>query len=81
MKRKKKSKPVPVIDTRNPASPRTERLVTLLSKEEKQMVDSYLEKYHIKNRSRWIRETLVRSILQNLELDYPTLFDEHEMRR
>ena len=78
MKRKKKSKPVVLLP--QPA-PRTERLVTFFSKEEKQMIDNYLGKYRIGNRSRWMRETLLRSILQNLELDYPTLFDEHDMRR
>lgn len=60
---------------------RTERLTTLLSAEEKQVVDNYLRKYHIENRSRWMRETLLTFILQNLEHDYPTLFDEHDMRR
>lgn len=60
---------------------RTERLTTLLSNEEKQIVDSYLRKYHIANRSRWMRETLLTFILHNLEQDYPTLFDEHDMRR
>ena len=78
MKRKKKSKPVVVL---SPSAPRTERIVAFLSKEEKQMIDNYLDKYHIANRSRWMRETLLRNILQNLELDYPTLFDEHDLRR
>ena len=44
-------------------------------------MDSYLRKYHIENRSRWMRETLMAFMLQNLEKDYPTLFDEHDMRR
>jgi len=78
MKRKKKSKPVVVLSQ---SAPRTERVVTFLSKEEKQMIENYLDKYHIANRSRWMRETLLRNIFQNLELDYPTLFDEHDMRR
>ena len=65
----------------SPSSPRTERLITFFSKEERQLVENYLAKYHITNRSRWIRETLVRTVLQNLEMDYPTLFDEHDMRR
>lgn len=74
MKKKVKSvKPEPVV--------RDERLTCLLSKEEKQVLDSYLRKYHITNRSRWMRETLMTFILQNLEMDYPTLFDEHDMRR
>jgi hypothetical protein len=60
---------------------RTERLTTLFSDEEKQILDSYLRKYHIVNRSRWMRETLLSFILRSLEQDYPTLFDEHDMRR
>ena len=78
MKRKKKSRPLVELPQ---SAPRTERLVTFLSKEEKQMIDSYLNRYHITNRSRWMRETLLRRIIQNLELDYPTLFNEHDMRR
>lgn len=78
MKRKKKSRPPVELPQ---SAPRTERLVTFLSKEEKQMIDSYLNRYHITNRSRWMRETLLRRIIQNLELDYPTLFNEHDMRR
>lgn len=66
---------------RSERKPRPNRLTCQLSDEEKRMVDSYLSKYHISNRSRWMRETLLSSILRNLELDYPTLFDEHDMRR
>ena len=78
MKRKKKSRPVVVMPQ---PGPRTERVAVLLTKDEKRMIENYLDKYHISNRSRWMRETLMHSILQNLELDYPTLFDEHDMRR
>ena len=66
---------------RHPKAVRKNRLVSLMSDEEVQIVDHYLHKYHISNKSRWIRETLLKSILRNLELDYPTLFDEHDMRR
>ncbi|MBO4444121.1 MAG: hypothetical protein J5814_05060 [Bacteroidaceae bacterium] len=66
---------------RHPKSARSHRLITLMSEEEVQMVDHYLRKYHITNKSRWMRETLLQFILRNLEIDYPTLFDEHDMRR
>jgi hypothetical protein len=78
MRRKKKTHPTVELPKKGP---RNERVVAHLSKDEKQMIDNYLAKYHITNRSRWIRETLLRSIIQNLELDYPTLFAEHDMRR
>lgn len=60
---------------------RTERYSFLASREEKQAIESYLKKYRISNRSRWMRETLITFIMQKLGQDYPTLFDEQEMRR
>ena len=62
-------------------STRTEHYSFLVNPEEKQMIENYLRKYKIRNRSRWMRETLVTFIIKNLDQDYPTLFDEQEMRR
>ena len=66
-----------------PASvpPRKQRMVCLMSEEEVQIVDRYLKKYQIKNKARWLRETILAFIHQNMEDDYPTLFKEHDMRR
>lgn len=60
---------------------RKKRLVCTVSDEEDAFIEQYLRKYKISNKSRWIRETLVSFIYQNLGNDYPTLFDEQEMRR
>lgn len=60
---------------------RHERLVCLVSEDEMRIIDSYLRKYKIANKSRWMRETLLAFIHQNLDQDYPTLFNEHDMRR
>lgn len=60
---------------------RTERYSFLVSSDEKQMIEKYLRKYRIGNRSRWMRETLMTFIIKNLDQDYPTLFNEQEMRR
>ncbi|KAA6319398.1 hypothetical protein EZS27_030703 [termite gut metagenome] len=58
------------------------RMTCLLGKSEKLIVDKYLEKYKIKNRSRWVREALLAHIYKMMrDADYPTLFDEHTMRR
>ena len=57
------------------------RLTCLVSDEEIRIIDSYLRKYKIENKSRWMRETLLAFIHQNLDQDYPTLFNEHDMRR
>ena len=61
---------------------RKQRMVCLMSEEEVQIVDRYLEKYQIKNKARWLRETVLSYIHQQLlDEDYPTLFKEHDMRR
>ena len=52
-----------------------------MSEEEVQIVDRYLEEYQISNKARWLRETILAFIHQNMEEDYPTLFKEHDMRR
>lgn len=62
-------------------STRAERYSFLVNPDEKQMIENYLRKYKIRNRSRWMRETLMTFIIKNLDQDYPTLFNEQEMRR
>ena len=61
--------------------PRTKKAVFLLNDEEYDLIRFYLKKYKIANRSRWVRETVINHVLKNMEQDYPTLFEENEMRR
>ena len=60
---------------------RKQRMVCLMSEEELRIVDCYLKKYEITNKARWMRETLLSFIREKLDEDYPTLFNEHDMRR
>lgn len=60
---------------------RQQRIVCLMSEDEMKIVDRYLERYKITNKSRWFRETVLCFIHKNMEDDYPTLFGEHDMRR
>ena len=60
---------------------RERRMSILLSDDEQRIVDRYLDKYKITNKSRWLRETILMFIHKNMEEDYPTLFGEHDMRR
>ena len=60
---------------------RRQRMVCLMSEEEVRIVDAYLKKYKISNKARWLRETVLTFIYRKMEEDYPTLFDEHDMRR
>lgn len=60
---------------------RTKRIDCLVSEEEYELINIYLKKYKITNRSRWFRQLIVGHILKTFEQDYPTLFNENEMRR
>ena len=60
---------------------RSKQMNFSISDEEYNLICLYLKKYKISNKSRWLRETVLAHILKNLELDYPTLFGENEMRR
>ncbi|WP_129594081.1 hypothetical protein [Seramator thermalis] len=60
---------------------RTKKAEFMLTEDEYQLIDFYLRKYKITNRSRWFRETVLNYIFKNMDQDYPTLFSENEMRR
>ncbi|MGI6073498.1 MAG: hypothetical protein ACOYEA_02505 [Fermentimonas sp.] len=60
---------------------RDRRVVFMINKEEEELINVYLKKYKISNRSRWYRQTIMTHVLKVLTQDYPTLFDENEMRR
>jgi len=56
-------------------APRENRISILLNDSEQRALDRFCERYKIKNRSRLVRETLMRAILKKIENDQPTLFD------
>ena len=56
-------------------APREHRVSILLNNKEQQMLERFCEQYGVSNRSRLIRETLMRAILKQLDQDQPTLFD------
>lgn len=68
--------------TKKPAqTPRTNKIEFKLNDEEFKLLAFYMKKYKLTNRSRCLREAIVTHIFQKLDMDYPTLFDENEMRR
>jgi metal-responsive CopG/Arc/MetJ family transcriptional regulator len=56
-------------------SPREYRISILLNESELRTLDRFCDTYGVANRSRLIRETLMRAILKQLDSDQPTLFD------
>lgn len=54
---------------------RTHKHFFALNDRENKALDHFLCKYKIENKSRFIRETLMRTIIKQMEQDSPTLFD------
>lgn len=70
MPKKKPSKP-----TQNRVSLRKHRHIFTLNDLENKALNRYLSMYSVKNKSKFIRETLMVEIIRRLEKDQPTLFD------
>jgi len=49
-----------------------------LNDKELNVLNKFIKKYRIKNKSKLIRETLFSYILEQFDKDYPTLFPENE---
>lgn len=54
---------------------RTHRQLFTLNDEENKVLNRYIAKYKVQNKSKFIRETLMVAIIRKLEEDHPTLFD------
>ena len=48
----------------------------LLNEQEHKALKKYCDRYTVTNRSKLIRETLIRNILERFAADGPTLFDQ-----
>lgn len=54
---------------------RTHRQIFTLNDEENKALNRYIAKYKVQNKSKFIRETLMKAIIRQFEEDHPTLFD------
>jgi hypothetical protein len=54
---------------------RTHRQIFTLNDEENKALNRYLEKYKVQNKSKFIREAVMLTIIRKMEEDHPTLFD------
>ena len=64
---------VKLVSTRN--SLRTHRQIFTLNDEENKALNRYISKYKVQNKSKFIREALMMTIIKKMEEDHPTLFD------
>jgi hypothetical protein len=60
---------------------REHRIAFMLNDKEHNAIERHLRKYKIKNKSMWFRHTILAHVWKVMEEDYPTLFNENEMRR
>ncbi|MDR2775951.1 MAG: hypothetical protein LBC19_14685 [Tannerella sp.] len=60
---------------------RKHRVAFMLNDTEYNAIERHLRKYKIMNKSNWYRRTILSHIWKMMEEDYPTLFNENEMRR
>lgn len=63
------------INKDDPKFKRKHQLSLLLNDYELQALNKYCSRYKVKNKSKFMRETIVTAILQRFDEDYPTLFE------
>jgi hypothetical protein len=57
---------------------RNNRLSMMLNKREMKALGIYCDRYRIKNRSSFIRETVMKAILKRFDEEHPTLWEDNE---
>lgn len=57
---------------------RTNRLSVMLNNREMKALGIYCNRYRVKNKSEFLRETVMKAILKRFEEEHPTLWEEPE---
>jgi hypothetical protein len=60
---------------KDPVMKRSKRQTIAFNAREMKAIDSYCSKYKVGNRSKFMREAIIKEILKKYDQDYPTLFD------
>lgn len=75
--RKKKKASTPSVKDR---LVRDKRMSITLNEKEYRVIERFFKEYKIRNKSKFLRDTIIRTVWQKLEESAPTLFSENEMR-
>ncbi|QQS49902.1 MAG: hypothetical protein IPM71_09785 [Bacteroidota bacterium] len=59
---------------------RINRRSILFNQRELKAIDHYCERFKIDNRSKFMREAIITEVLKKFEDNYPTLWDDQQMR-
>ena len=73
---RKKVRPAP---SHLPRKKRVHRSTFMLTDEENSAIEQYCKKYKIKNKSKFMREAVLRTVMERFLEDYPTLFDKKDL--
>jgi UTP-glucose-1-phosphate uridylyltransferase len=57
---------------------RTNRLSLMLNSREMKALGIYCSRYRVKNKSEFLRATIMKAILKRFEDEHPTLWEENE---
>jgi hypothetical protein len=57
---------------------RTNRLSLMLNNREMRALSIYCDRYRVKNKSEFLRATIITAILKRFEDEHPTLWEESE---
>ena len=57
---------------------RTNRLSLMLNNREMRAIGVYCNRYRVKNKSEFLRETIIKAILKRFEEEHPTLWEEND---
>jgi len=57
---------------------RTKRLSMMLNNREMRALGIYCNRYRIKNKSEFLRETVMKAIIKRFEEEHPTLWEDNE---
>jgi hypothetical protein len=60
--------------------PRVCKVCFMFNEDEYKAIERHLKKYRIKIKSKWFRNVIMTEVWQKMSKDYPTLFNEEEMR-
>lgn len=58
---------------------REHRSTFMLTAEENSAIEMYCKKYKVRNKSKFMREAVLRTVMEKFLDDYPTLFEKEDL--
>ncbi len=65
---------------REPDLKRIKKKVISFNNKELTAIETYCQKYRVNNKSQFMRETIITAILKKFDEDYPTLWDDPQLK-